>query len=559
MTKKRKKILAILATVILLMAAVVLVGRAYLLNQIKSKLEERLHALRDLGYVVDYDSIRVDTEQNRVDVYRLTIKRDLDSALCATTDFFSASLIRAEGFRIMPLILKKQLRFRSLELDSPRMVLYENFFNKPVKDEKGKRNEFSIVVDHIKLPHINFSYVDSSSCNPNSTYTSNAAIEDFVLSFYEDRPPYFDITSFNADSIRIKLPAELYSINIKEARLNLKMGIFDLDTLRIIPDRNKIAFGREKEKETDRIEGVIPYINLYGLSLKHRDSITVKASKMTTQLFLHVFRDKRLPFKNNLKPLPIDALYSIPIGLTIDSLIVNKSFVEYEEFAEEADSSGRVYFDDIYASISKIDNTDRDRKGKTFMIAEGAFMGQGELRVESVMPWRREEKARVSGSLKNMDMARLNLILEPQVKMRAESGRLNLMTFGFTYNDDQSEGKLELSYNDLKIITFRNDEQIEKKTRKQKRKGHSEDEIDEDKIMKDPLKTFVVNTFILQKNIDGEVEEKRDGTIHFERDKRRSIFNYWAKSMFSGVKSAYNIDKLQDSRLKKILEKKQKD
>jgi hypothetical protein len=36
------------------------------------------------------------------------------------------------------------------------------------------------------------------------------------------------------------------------------------------------------------------------------------------------------------------------------------------------------------------------------------------------------------------------------------------------------------------------------------------------------------------------------------------MFNYWAKSLLSGLKSAYNIDKIEDSRLNKILAKKDK-
>ena len=41
-------------------------------------------------------------------------------------------------------------------------------------------------------------------------------------------------------------------------------------------------------------------------------------------------------------------------------------------------------------------------------------------------------------------------------------------------------------------------------------------------------------------------------------DKTKSIFNYWFKSLLSGVKSAYKIDKIQDSGIVKLLKKKEK-
>jgi len=557
MKKSRQKVILILALAITLLAAAAYIGRYYVLSRIKTKLEAQLYALRDSGYIVRYDSIAVDTRKNEVTVHRLSVKRGLDSALCASTDFFSAHFVKAQGFRLLPLILKNRLKFATIEIDSPRIVLYENFFSDTVS-EKKERREFSISVDQVKLPNLNFSYHDSSACQPNTTYTSNAIIEDLILAFYKDRPAYYNISSVKGDNINIHLPSELYSISIRETTLNLAMGFFDLDTLRIIPQAGKIEFGRKMGKESDRIEGVIPYLNLYGLTVYREDSIAIKAKKMTTQLFLRIFRDKRLPFKNNYKPLPAELLNRLPFGLMIDSLIVNKSFVEYEEFVEEADSAGHVFFDDLYASILNIDNTKKHSDGKARLAASASFMGAGDLQVRSDIPWDPKKRNTLKGSLKNMDFRKLNTILEPQVKMRIESGHLNELNFNISYDNNTSAGDIELNYNDLKVVTFRTEEQIKKKNDRQKKKGNESN--DDEKFLKAPLKSFVVNTFILKSNMDdGVSEEKRSGTISFERDKRKAIFNYWAKSLFSGIKSAYNIDRLEDSRLKSLVDKKDKE
>src|SRR5687768_8624952 len=128
MLLKRKRSVLILAFVLVIIAAIIWVGRFYVLNQIKTRIENQLHALRDSGYIVKYDSIGVNTNENTVSVYRLSVKRSLDSALCSTTDFFSAKYIRAEGFSLLPLLLKSRLSFKYIEIDSPRIVLYQNFF-----------------------------------------------------------------------------------------------------------------------------------------------------------------------------------------------------------------------------------------------------------------------------------------------------------------------------------------------------------------------------------------------------------------------------------------------
>ncbi|MFZ6008957.1 MAG: hypothetical protein ACOYXT_01320, partial [Bacteroidota bacterium] len=64
-------------------------------------------------------------------------------------------------------------------------------------------------------------------------------------------------------------------------------------------------------------------------------------------------------------------------------------------------------------------------------------------------------------------------------------------------------------------------------------------------VKEDKLRSLIVNAFVVRKNMDEKLsEEKRSGTIMFYRDNSRSIFNFWWKSLFSGIKSAYNLDKL---------------
>jgi len=44
---------------------------------------------------------------------------------------------------------------------------------------------------------------------------------------------------------------------------------------------------------------------------------------------------------------------------------------------------------------------------------------------------------------------------------------------------------------------------------------------------------------VLKKDKDKSVSrEKRTGTIDFDRDRKRAIFNLWVKSLFSGLKSS---------------------
>jgi hypothetical protein len=530
----------------------------YVLGRIKGKLEEQFIALSASGYLVKYDSIMVDSKKNEVIIHRLSIKRTLDSALCGSTDFITAKCIRASGFRLLPLLFKRHLSFASIAVDSPKMMIHKNFFSRS-NPASTERKEFAIKIDRLSLPGLLFEFMDSTICVPEFRYRSNNEVNDFVLAFYKDRDAYFNISKFLADSIRLDFRDELYTFKVFQLRVDQTEKTFQLDTLQIIPHYPKIAFGKKAGREVDRFEGTIPYVNLYGFTISQRDSINVTVAKLTTQFFLKAFRDKRLPFKNPYKRLPVDALTRLHVGLKIDSVVVNKSYVEYEEFAQDADSAGRIFFDNLYASIKNIDNRSSARSGEATLVAEGLLMGDGKLHVSGTCPFDPAKDYEINGTLAGMDLRELNEMLEPQLKTRIESGTLNSLAFNFHYDNNASLGQLQLNYNDLRVATFRNENRVMKKVRKKQKKGEQVDEQDELK-KKSSLKTFVVNTFILKKDLDGkDPKEKRTGTISFQRDKHKAIFNYWIKSLLSGLKSAFNIDKLQDNKITKLITRKPKD
>jgi len=551
----KKKIL-IFCLIIASFTAAFFGGRSILAWHIKNKIEQQVYKLRDAGYVVSYDSITVDWKTNSIHVYRFSVKNAIDSTLCRQENVISANFIAGHGLNLRSLLVKRHLSFDKLVLDSPRIAINEKTF---IKDSTKRRTrDFVIFVKTIVLPSLQVDYFDSRSCKAGSGYIETASIRDFKLAFYTDQPLFLDVRSFEADSITIRIPHEFYTITIRAIAFKPSLGTFDLDSMKIMPQYDKVAFGRKKGFEIDRIEGTIPYINLSGLKISRGDSLTVSATTFTTQMFLRVFRDKRLPFKRKYKNLPIQALNNLPVGVSIKTLLVNKSYIAYEEHVDDADSSGSVYFDNLYATIRNINNTDYTRRGKTILVAHADFMGQGDVRVRAICPWNTNIRQRVRGTVRNLDMKKLNQMLEPIVQLRVESGHLKQLSFDFTSGPVHSRGKVELDYSGLKLLSFKDQDRVEKILKRKNRRSANQDP-DDPKLRKAALKTFLINTFIIRKKIDDHhVDDKRTGAINFERDQARSVFNYWWKSVFTGVKSAYNIEKVQDSKLTKLLKKKHK-
>jgi hypothetical protein len=153
-------------------------------------------------------------------------------------------------------------------------------------------------------------------------------------------------------------------------------------------------------------------------------------------------------------------------------------------------------------------------------------MKSGLLKARFAFPLNPRNLYYAEGTLDNLDLTQLNPTLENLAKVRIASGTMNSMHFNFDYSDDVSNGSVMMLYENLKMMALKEKEQVEEK--------HG-------------LKSFILNVLFARKNKKDEVRTaKRDGTINFERDKKRSIFNYWWKSLATGIKSGNSIKEILD-------------
>jgi hypothetical protein len=551
MHQRTKRILLIIGIFLAVVTGAWMAGRQLLLSFLIGKIEKQLYSLRDAGYIVKYDSIKLDWGRNKLEVFNLSIRRSIDTVHCsgASKNFIEAKYIVADEIEFQALLLKKKLSFGKITLDSARICLLPDYFHED--SARFSKNEFSIQVDQIEMPDLFFHVHNKDACKPDMDFKSDVVAENFSLAFYTDQPAYGNIDKIFASDAVVHLPEEQYTLKVRSISVNLPLGLADIDTVRIIPDYNKSLFGRKRGYQVDRFEGIIPYVNLYGLNiLRTDDTLGIAVQKMTTQLHLTAYRDKRVPFKNGYKKLPIEQINSFPFGLKIDSVILNKSYVKYEEFAEEADSSGYVFFTDLYATIRDVYNRP-SANHKMVLVAEGSFMGKSVVHLDATFPTNPKLRHEVRGSISGVDIKELNPIMEPVLGVKAEGGSMEKIRFYFTGNSLHADGNIQFDSRDLKIVSYRD----------KPKKGFFQKlfDTDDDKVQKAGLKTFIINHLILRKERNkNQPFESRTGTIDFDRNTSKYIFNYWWKAVGSGVKSAYKIDKIEDNKIVEALTKKEK-
>lgn len=539
MRTRTKRIWAIVA-ILGIGVAVLIAARSYIFDRLKETLHEKVRSLNKTDLNIRYDSIYIDWRRNLILVDKLVVEKDAYDTTCAYPEFISVEKVRIEGFSLLSYLFRKKLSFESVSLMRPHIVVRQA--SRLLQDSsRGKENGFRLAIDAVHLYGAHVEYTDSAACKPLTDFKSTLHALALAVDAQAGKPPKFSLQAIQLDSTTVELPDEFYTLRVKALAADLKKGTLRLDTLKVTPHHPKLAFGRKKGFETDRLEGVVPFLNLSGLKLRYVDTFAIEAKSAGVQTFMKIFRDKRLPDKKRVTVLPLQLLRKLPFGLSIDSLRIIKSYVSYEEFQVEAGVPITVFFDDITATILHLNNDRSMVQGETILKAKAAFMGKGSVELVTVVPWQAEKNCTVEGNLKNFNLENINPLLEPLANMKVESGIMKRLHFKYAYNSTRADGEVALNYENLKLISYKDDEKLEKdKKRKRNRNKDPED------LKKDNLKSFIINAFVIRKNMDESVpEEKRTGTILFYRDTSKSLLNYWWKSVYSGIKSAYNLDKLE--------------
>lgn len=522
---KRKKILLIFAAGVLVLGVLAFVGYTRLPAFLQQKARIAVTDLKQQGIDIHYDSLHIDLAGMNVavDSFELNVP--------AQHLRLRSSRIEISSIKLLPLLFRKRLHIARAHIDHPILLLTKPATEDSAKVDKAatkkqKTSSFVLEIDSLHIPGLTVVQTDTVQHDTLSVSLHFAAA---AVTFDKRLPQAFDVGGIRLDSTRIV--TALYTFGIHQLTINKTLQQLEADTITIKPRYSKRAFARRMGQEVDRFEGLIPYLSLRNFQVGMGDSTFFTADRLETSTTLRIYRNKHYPFPNKTyTPLPIDALKRIPFYLRIDTLHLAKSFISYEEVGEKADSSGTVFFDDLNATLTHI--TQDSTAEAPVLIAAANFMGKGKLAIQCTFS-RTKKPAFLKGTLLAFPLPSLNDILQPQAKIKIESGVMTRLAFQFRFNDIRSDGSVDLSYHDLKVAGLR---KPKKKDRKKDR------DKDKDGTLKNEFLSFALNTFIQDDAGKLFTGEKKTGTVLFYRDRKKAIFNFWWKSLFSGIKSSFNIE-----------------
>ncbi|MBL3657577.1 AsmA family protein [Fulvivirga sediminis] len=535
--KKSSKIIIITAVVLIALTGIsIFLVKQYANPYVRDKITEKLDSLSHSPWNLKYDSFSIDLSSGNFSISNLSINHAKDSS---SQYKISTDQLEIKGIGLVTYLLNKKISINNIHLYNPNIQLVSKKQKQNAQDS-SQTSGSTPKLPKIKIGKIAFSdgkieilHADSTLANPMLRADFNFELTELATDSTEAHEyNFFDVEelTFDMENIAFK-PDSLYLFEFKKLKLSLQDSSLTLDSASITSQYSKFDMGLEVGHEIDWMDIqnqsiAIKHINfkeLFNDSTYHAGSVTVNG------LNALLFRDKRLPFpeKPNTE-LFKDIMTQLPIKVNIDTIMVKDARIEYQEYIKKAVGPGRVHFDHLYASFYHFTNTDSALLEKinhtAQMDAQCNIMGEGLLKASFKFPIDdKGDPYSVSGSLEPMELAHINPMIEYVGFTQIKEGKLLSLNFDFTYNNNSSDGKMYFEYEGLKINTLDKDD-------------HTSEGLGQN------IKSFIANTFVVKTNNSKDDGKFRVGEISFERDKKKSIFNYWWKSLLTGFRSSTGIE-----------------
>jgi len=428
--------------------------------------------------------------------------------------------ISLDGLHYLRLIFGSKIEVNKLTISSPQLKL-QMPFNLPASDSNSKPGiaDYEMLFNNIELKNSTITIKQHSGLVQFTGFDIRLQkLKKNVKTDSAQKQFDFGELEIYADNFQYTFEDSLYVFSAKHLAVNSLEKRVKISEASLVSNYSKYEIGHRTGVETDWYNIVFGAINMDGFELDAlKTNQSLQLSFVNFERFeAEIFRDKRLPFPD--KPdtkLPMDMINNLPFKLHIDSAFIKDGMVKYEEHVKDAKDAGAIEFTKLHASLFEISNNEILIDVPTLMKIDARLMGGPLLDIVFEFPNKKfPVEHHVTGSLQPMEMSLVNPFLKANLAAEIKHGQINTFRFNFLYDNDIAHGSLLMEYNNLKVnLIDREDNSV---------KG---------------LKTFLINKIALHSSNQRYENNFQAGKIDFERDKKKSIFNYWWKSLLSGIKS----------------------
>jgi len=483
---------------------------------------------KDKNQQFSIDELIFSTSDRRILAKNLVVKPKVKSS---KQDQFELHIptLAMNGFDMDNAYKNDQFFFESITVDKPTFQLFNNTKDS-LKFNPFKVNlypHFESFADIFSSKSLNVNDADISVFKNGQKKLQEKVSVNLAQVRIENKPPkgFMHSADFSFRIPNLKRHEKLYQYTIGETSYSSGNNRITAKDIRIVPNFSKDNHQKQVGFQSDYFSGKIDSVCISQPNIRRwfeKEELAGKCLSING-LNLDIFRDKQLPFDETRRPKMLqDMIKSMKFPITVDSLVLANSQISYTEKTALGDLEGKIRFTNIYTRLMPFTNMKASTGAIPDFNLDGTATIQDSCQLKVSMNYlmnHPENLFKAKGSLSQFNMRILNPVLEPLALVSIRSGRVNRFDFNFSADRTNSTGQLFFGYDDLKISVLEMKDGNTKETR---------------------FASFLANSLMLRaKNPRGK--ELLPDEIAFHRDQKRSVLNYWWKSIFSGIRNTLGI------------------
>ncbi|MCH8550203.1 MAG: hypothetical protein LAT80_15135 [Balneolaceae bacterium] len=430
--------------------------------------------------------------------------------------YFEVEHAELKGISLIRLLRGREWNLGSLNIEGLLLDVVPTTTDR-VTDSSPLENPFPVIVSEANLQDSRFRiFPDRSSDSPVFTAQEitlglkNLKIDDPDAPIYD----YFDEFLLEIGEMRQLTDNGFYELTARDLKIDSTEKYATLQEFRSNPLLSAYEITTTLEHEEDRFDITGgPFLFKAFDVMRWLESEDIVAGSVDLQnLSIVIIRDKTYPnAPRSYRQLPHSQFAELPFSVQVDSIKWSDGYISYSEQYKEEDRKGTIEFANVNLTMLNLQNRDEDEPIR--VDANTRFMDATEMKAAFSFYPGEMATHHIEAEFSEMELDKINNPLENMGGASIREGYLKSLVLDFTLDEDKATGELVMIYHDLEIRII-DEETMEERTR-------------------DRLVSFFTNTFAVRS--DNTDDDPRKANVEFERDKERSIFNYWWNSIKEGL------------------------
>lgn len=445
-------------------------------------------------------------------------------------------LIEIEGLKPIELTTDKTLNLNRVHFMKPQINITQyhkntDFISRELELEKTNKDKAAITDLFLKDldlvdGNITWDFKGGSVSDLKFNHVALKGKEIKVDPQAEGELPKFGQVELSFGNFKHDVMQKYYDMQLDSFYMNSEKETMIIEGGELIPRFGIFEFAKVAGWEKSRLELYASKLNFEQFKVKeliYNNSLQV-GLLITDSLWIRNFKNKNLPMISRFMPIPSYNLMGAKMNVNIDSIRLNKGYIQHRQLAKNGVKSGKLLFTELQASMSNITNDSLALSKNKFARIEAStkLMGEGLISAQFDFDLKDTFNRFIGNAqIGNFDATLLNEYLEPTAYVRIRKGTISEGDIDFFADNTVGAGQMKLLYKNLHV-DFLNPKDPTKNNK-----------------MGLLMKSFLANRVVNTKNPHFLITKK--GDVFYRRDTARSIFHYWGNLAMSGVASSAGV------------------